>query len=153
MNCTPFLAYRFKTVLPSLPSNVSWAHEHNYRIWHPPIMLYLPFSPGPFYPPLLSNAALCNPLTLYLLICTTHLERYHSFFWSQACHQGSQPLYLALSRNVLLVLRDSSHTSCKHGGKLSSCLPALTFNSARNSRSRDERLLGLPTVRRRAWNL
>jgi len=131
MNCTSFLACSCNDVLPSLPPNVSWGREHNYRIWYSPIMLCLLFSPGPFYSILPSTTALCNPFSLYLFICTTHLERYRSL-WSQACHQGSQLHYLALPRNALFVLRDSSHTSCKHGGKLSDCSSAFTSNSARN---------------------
>ena len=99
-----------------------------------------------------------QPQRCAILFLFTHSSVQHSssaivLLWSQACHQGSQLHYLALPWNALFVLRDSSHTSCKHGGKLSDCSSAFTSNSARNSQSRDELLLGLPTVRRRAWSL
>lgn len=63
--------------------------------WHPPIMRYLPFSSGPFHPPLPSTTALCNPLSLFLLVCTTHLERYRSFL-------GRKPATRVQSRFTLL---------------------------------------------------
>ena len=154
-DCAPsWIALHFwltatKTSMLFLPPTGSWDRGHNYRIWHPPIMLYLPFSSGPFHPLLPLTAAVCNPFSLFLSICTTHLERYRSLSWSQACHQGSQPLYLALPRNALCILHGSSHTSCKHGGKLSDYPPTFTSNSARNSQSKDGLLLDLPITRRR----
>jgi len=142
-----------KMSMPFLPPTGSWARGHDYRIWHPPIMLYLLFSSGPLDPPLPLTSGPCNPFPAFLFFYSSvqyTLSATRSFLWSQACHQGSQPLYLALPRNALFVLSDSSHTSCKHGGKLSDCPPTFTSNSAENSQSRDGLLLGLPTIRRRA---
>lgn len=85
----------------------------------------------------------CAILFLFIHSSVQHTSSAIVLLWSQACRQGSQLHYLALPRNALFVLRDSSHTSCKHDGKLSDCPPAFTFNSARNSQSRDGLLLGL----------
>ena len=41
-------------------------------------------------------------------------------------------LYLVLSRNFSFVLRNSSHTSCKHDEKLLDYFLIFTFNSAEN---------------------
>jgi len=56
----------FKMFMPFLPSIGSWNRGHNYRIWHPLIMLYLPFSSGPLRPPLPSTTALCNSFPSFL---------------------------------------------------------------------------------------
>jgi len=34
VDCTPFLAYNHKDILPNLPPTGSWGSEHKYRTWH-----------------------------------------------------------------------------------------------------------------------
>ncbi len=71
-DCAPsWIALHFwltasKMSMPFLPPTGSWDRGHNHRIWHPPIMLYLPFSSGPLHPPLPLTTALCNPFPSFL---------------------------------------------------------------------------------------
>ncbi len=71
-DCAPsWIALHFwltasKMSMPFLPPTGSWDRGHNHRIWHPPIMLYLPFSSGPLHPPLTLTTALWNPFPSFL---------------------------------------------------------------------------------------
>ena len=146
VDCTPFLAYNHKEILPNLPPTGSWAVDIStgHGTSHHAVLTLLLRT----FPSSTLNRSAAQFLFAFPLVYTTHPVRYRSFLWSQNCHQGSQLLYHALS-----VLRNSSHPLCKHGGKLSDCPPAFTPNSAGNSQSRDGLLQGLPTTRRRVWHL
>jgi hypothetical protein len=46
VDCTPFLAYNHKDILPNLPPTGSWGSEHKYRTWHLPLRCTYPPPPN-----------------------------------------------------------------------------------------------------------